>query len=265
LQIKKPARSSRLFYLQKSSQICNNLARIEFQLAERIFMTGVLLDLTADQSLHTEIIYPSSDGAPSAETFDHLYVIMTTVAMLMNYLRGQQATVLADQYLYYAQGFPRLRVAPDVMVIFNVEPGGRDNYKIWEEGQVPSVVFEVTSPGTRLQDDVDKKSLYENIGVTEYWQFDPRGEWIPEKLRGYRLQGDNYFPITDAQCLPLQLQLAVEDKVISFYRLDNGEKLLPPSDLDLALAKEIQRSKELEAQLAMYQQRFGDLPGEKLL
>jgi Uma2 family endonuclease len=29
---------------------------------------------------------------------------------------------------------------------------------------------------------------YESIGVTEYWQFDPRGEWIPEKLRGYRLR-----------------------------------------------------------------------------
>jgi Uma2 family endonuclease len=230
-------------------------------------MTGVLLDLTSDRSPRPEIIYPSSDGAPLAETFDHLYVIMTTVAMLMNYLRGQQATVLADQYLYYAQGFPRLRVAPDVMVIFNVQPGGRDNYKIWEEGQVPAVIFEVTSPSTRLQDEGDKRNLYESLGVTEYWQFDPRGEWIPEKLRGYRLQGDTnqtYLPITNGQCLPLQLQLTVEDKVIAFHRLDNGEKLLPPTDLDLALAKEIQRSKELESQLAMYQQRFGKLPNEDL-
>jgi F420-dependent methylenetetrahydromethanopterin dehydrogenase len=45
------------------------------------------------------------------------------------------------------------------MVIFNVQPGGRDNYKIWEEGQVPAAVFEVTSPGTRIQDDIDKKNL----------------------------------------------------------------------------------------------------------
>jgi Uma2 family endonuclease len=228
-------------------------------------MTVGLLSSISNPAPRPEIVYPSSDGAPLAETFDHLYVIMTTVAMLMNYLRGQQATVLADQYLYYAQGFPRLRVAPDVMVIFNVQPGGRDNYKTWEEGQVPSVVFEVTSPGTRTQDDIDKKNLYESIGVTEYWQFDPRGEWIPEKLRGYRLQGaaeQTYFPITDGHSQPLQLQITVEDKTIAFHRLDNGEKLLPPAELDLALAKEIQRSKELEAQLAMYQQRFGELPSE---
>jgi Uma2 family endonuclease len=228
-------------------------------------MTVGLLSSISNPAPRPEIVYPSSDGAPLAETFDHLYVIMTTVAMLMNYLRGQQATVLADQCLYYAQGFPRLRVAPDVMVIFNVQPGGRDNYKTWEEGQVPSVVFEVTSPGTRTQDDIDKKNLYESIGVTEYWQFDPHGEWIPEKLRGYRLQGaveQTYFPITDSHSQPLQLQITVEDKTIAFHRLDNGEKLLPPAELDLALAREIQRSNELEAQLAMYQQRFGELPSE---
>jgi hypothetical protein len=87
--------------------------------------------------------------------------------------------------------------------------------------------------------------------VTEYWQFDPRGEWIPEKLRGYRLQGTiepTYFPITDGHSQSLQLQITVEDKTIAFHRLDNGEKLLPPAELDLALAKEVQRSKELEAQ-----------------
>jgi Uma2 family endonuclease len=43
---------------------------------------------------------------------------------------------------------------------------------------------------TQSQDEVEKKHLYESIGVTEYWQFDPRGEWIPEKLRGYRLPGE---------------------------------------------------------------------------
>ena len=104
-------------------------------------MTSVILDSTANRPTQTEIFYQSSDGEPLAESYDHLYVIMTTLAMLLAHIKGQQATVLADQFLYYAQGFPRLRVAPDVMVIFNVEPGGRDNYKIWEEGQVPSVIF----------------------------------------------------------------------------------------------------------------------------
>jgi Uma2 family endonuclease len=224
------------------------------------FMTATLL---ATQTTKPELVYPYSNGEPLAESYDHLYVIMTTLAMLIQHLKGQQATVLADQFLYYAQGFPRLRVAPDVMVIFNVEPGGRDNYKIWEEGQVPSVIFEMTSPGTQSKDDIEKKNLYENLGVTEYWQFDPRGEWIPEKLRGYRLQGEIdpvYVLIANNQSEPLQLQLMVEDKIIAFYRLDNGVRLLPIEELNVSLTREIQRANELEAQLKMYQQQFGKLP-----
>jgi Uma2 family endonuclease len=223
-------------------------------------MTATLL---ANQTAKPELVYPYSNGEPLAESYDHLYVIMTTLAMLLQHLKGQQATVLADQFLYYAQGFPRLRVAPDVMVVFNVEPGGRDNYKIWEEGQVPSVIFEMTSPSTQSKDDIEKKNLYENLGVTEYWQFDPRGEWIPEKLRGYRLQGEidpSYVLIANNQSEPLQLQLMVEDKIIAFYRLDNGVRLLPIEELNISLAKEIQRANELEAQLKMYQQQFGELP-----
>jgi Uma2 family endonuclease len=261
-------------------------------------MTAVILDSTANKTSKPEIFYPSSDGKPLAESYDHLYVIMTTLAMLLAHLKGQQATVLADQFLYYVQGFPRLRVAPDVMVIFDVEPGGRDNYKIWEEGQVPSVIFEMTSPGTRSKDDIEKKDLYQGLGVTEYWQFDPRGEWIPEQLKGFRLTGDEepaYVPIANNQSEVLQLQLVVEGKIIGFYRLDNGEKLLPLAELNIALAQQIeqteaasqraeaaaeradreaqkaqeesqradreaQRSRELEAQIAIYQQQLGELP-----
>jgi Uma2 family endonuclease len=240
-------------------------------------MTAVIIDSTANKNPDPGIFYPSSDGEPLAESDDHLYVIMTTLAMLLSHLKGQQATVLADQFLYYAQGFPRLRVAPDVMVIFDVEPGGRDHYKIWEEGQVPSVIFEMTSPGTRSRDDVEKKDLYQALGVTEYWQFDPRGEWIPEQLRGFRLQGDEepvYVPIKNDRSEVLQLQLVVEAKIIAFYRLDNGVRLLPLAELNLALEQQIeqteaesqradleaQRARELEAQIALYQQQFGELP-----
>lgn len=88
-----------------------------------------------------------------AETFDHLYALLITLEVLKQYLHGQQATVLGNQFLYYAQGYPRARTAPDVMVIFGVEPGGRDSFKIWEEGTVPSVIFEITSPSTRIKDE----------------------------------------------------------------------------------------------------------------
>jgi len=222
----------------------------------------------------TDIFYPSGDGKPVAETYDHLFALLTTLEVLRQYLAGQQATVLGNQFLYYSQGFPKLRVAPDVMVIFGVEPGGRDNYKIWDEGQVPRVIFEMTSESTRTQDSEFKKTLYQQLGVQEYWLFDPRGEWIDTKLVGYRLLRDTYEPITDSRSEPLGLRLAIEGKFIAFYREDTGEKLLIPDELAERLQQETQarvqaeaeaeqerqRAEELEATLARYRERFGDLP-----
>jgi Uma2 family endonuclease len=190
----------------------------------------------------TEIFYPSSDGEPIAETYDHLYAILTTLQVLRLYLQGRRATVLANQFLYYAEGFPKLRVAPDVMVIYDVEPGGRDSYIAWEEKQVPKVIFEMTSQGTQKEDKETKKDLYEKIEVEEYWLFDPKGEWIKEKLQGYKLCSGVYQPITDSCSQVLQLRLVVEDKLIGFYRLDNGEKLLISDELVEALKSETQRA-----------------------
>ncbi|MDY7015473.1 MAG: Uma2 family endonuclease [Cyanobacteriota bacterium] len=235
-----------------------------------------------------EIIYPSSDGEPLAETYDHLYAILATLEVLKQYLKERQATVLANQNLFYAQGYPKLRVAPDVMVIYDVEPGGRDSYKLWEEKQVPQVIFEITSKKTQTEDRRNKKDLYERLEVKEYWLFDPKGEWIEEKLRGYRLRGERYEPISDSRSEPLQLRLAVEDKLIGFYREDTGEKLLIPAELAAALQRsmsarldaeqlaeaerqraeterqraevERQRADELAALLERYRSQFGDLP-----
>jgi Uma2 family endonuclease len=235
-------------------------------------MSAIAPSSQTSNTLH----YPSADGKPVAESYDHLYAILTILEVLRQFLQGQQATVLANQFLYYAEGYPKLRVAPDVMVIFDVAPGGRDHYKAWEEGQVPKVIFEITSKSTRNEDILHKKILYEQLEVEEYWLFDPKGEWIPEQLVGYRLWSDSveeeplkhYSPIADFQSKALNLRLQVEGKLIGFYRLDTGEKLLLPDELAQALEAETvarsaaeqraeaeaQRAEEAEQQLAQERQ-----------
>lgn len=230
-------------------------------------MTPESQTITAPIAEKTEIFYPSADGKPVAETYDHLYAILTTLEVLKQYLKGRQATVLSNQFLYYSQGFPKLKTAPDVMVIFDVQPGGRDNYKIWDEGQIPVVIFEMTSKSTQAEDQTFKKTVYEQLGVKEYWLFDPKGEWIEAQLQGYRLRGEKYELITDSRCEPLELRLAIEGKLIGFYREDTGEKLLIPDELREALTQETlarqaaeKRAEELESLLARYRDRFGELP-----
>ncbi|MEM1425052.1 MAG: Uma2 family endonuclease [Cyanobacteria bacterium P01_H01_bin.130] len=180
-----------------------------------------------------EPFYPSEDGEPLAESFLHLLAIITILQVLLRYLSGQEAMVLSDQFLYYVEGDAKKRVAPDVMVIFGVPYGPRDNYKIWEEGQVPSVVFEVTSPSTKQQDLTTKRDLYEQLGVQEYWLFDPKAEWIPEQLRGYRLLDGVYGAIASDPPVSevLGLRLAIEEHLLIFYRLDTGDRLAPPAEI----------------------------------
>jgi Uma2 family endonuclease len=214
-----------------------------------------LLPLPQTALQRAEVVYPSSDGEPLAETSVHIDAIINAVIVLRNYLEGQQAIVLADQFLYYVQGFPKFRVAPDIMVVLNVPPGARDNYKVWEEGQVPAVIFEMTSASTQSRDEGLKKDLYESLDIPEYWQFDPKGEWIPEKLRGHRLQEGLYVPITDGRSEPLGLRLAVEESLIGFYREDTGEKLLASEELVQALRQETLARQEAEALLEQERQR----------
>ncbi|MGF1524558.1 MAG: Uma2 family endonuclease [Leptolyngbyaceae cyanobacterium] len=201
------------------------------------------------------IVYPSSDGEPLAETPVHVDAIIQAVVALHQYLAGQQAIVLADQFFYYAKGFPKLRVAPDVMVIENVAPGPRDNYKTWEEGSVPSVIFEMTSKATQKQDQEDKKTLYEQLEVPEYWLFDPKGEWIPEQLQGYQLEGDRYVPITNNLSAALGLRLQIEGSLIEFYRQDTGAKLLAPTELVEALRAETTARQDAEERAAQAEER----------
>lgn len=214
-----------------------------------------------------EVFYPSSDGEPLAETSLHIDAIIAVVTALRLYLQQRQqaesAIVLTNQFLYYAQGWPRLRVAPDVMVIFGVAPGPRDNFKIWEEGQVPAVIFEITSAATQDQDQGFKKGLYQQLGVQEYWQFDPKGEWIAEKLRGYQLAHGEYVLIPDCCSQILQLRLSVEAQLLSFYRLDTDEKLPILEDMALALQQAVSQA-EAEQQRAEQERLRAERLAEKL-
>jgi len=212
-----------------------------------------LMVIAAPPAQHEPIVYPSSDGEPFAETSIHLDAIIAIVISLRQFL-GEPAIVFSNQFLYYAHGYPRLRVAPDSMVIFGVAPGSCDNYNTWEEGEIPTVVSEITSGGTREQYQSFKKILYEQPGIPEYWQFDPKGEWIPEQLWGYRLRGDSHELIADSMSDLLQLRLQVEGYGLTFYRLDTGEKLLVPDEMAVALRNEIRARREAKARAEQAEQ-----------
>jgi Uma2 family endonuclease len=192
-----------------------------------------------------DVFYPTRDDEPLAETILHGNAILAIVTALRNYLQEtaqeRSPVVLCNQFVYYAKGFPALRVAPDIAVLFGVPQIPYENYKIWETEVVPSAILEISSAATQERDRREKKALYERLGVNEYWLFDPKGEWIAEKLLGYRLQPTDdpaYEPIPDGRSEVLGLQLVVEGSSLGLYRLDTSEKLLDPTALHEALKRE---------------------------
>ena len=148
----------------------------------------------------TAVFYPESDGQPMAETDVHRDLMIDLIAMLREYFHDDPHVYISGNLLlYYEAGNPRRSVAPDVFVVKGIPGDRRRIYKLWEEGQPPDVVFEVTSRSTRGEDLRTKHELYARLGVAEYFLFDPLGEYLRPPLQGHRLTQDHYRPLSPAE------------------------------------------------------------------
>ena len=147
-----------------------------------------------------DVCYPESDGQPVAETDVHRTLMFELIGMLQAFFRADPHVYISGNlFVYYQEGDPRQVVAPDVFVVHGVRNRQRRIYKLWEEGVVPAVVFELTSRSTRREDLRTKYALYERLGVTEYFLFDPLDEYLRPPCRGYRLQQGRYRPLVPAE------------------------------------------------------------------
>ncbi len=146
--------------------------------------------------LQQEIYYPESDGQPMAESDLHRKEMIYLLDALEVHFHGvPDVYVAGNLLLYYAEGFPKKCVAPDVFVVKGIPRGNRGSYKLWKEGAVPVFVIEVTSSSTRGEDVGDEKELYQRLGVEEYFLHDPLGDYLEPRLQGYRLLLGRYLPI----------------------------------------------------------------------
>jgi Uma2 family endonuclease len=97
--------------------------------------------------------------------------------------------------VFYEEGDPEKRVAPDVFVVRGVKKRRRDHYLIWEEGKGPDLVIELTSRQRRRQDQ-KKFELYRDVlRVPELFLIDPSGGLFAAPLQGFRWTDTGYVPI----------------------------------------------------------------------
>ena len=137
--------------------------------------------------------YPSSDGKPVAESDFQFTPIAYARAALRDHFRSRSDVyVAANLFIYYQEGNPKAAVAPDVFVVLGAAGHDRDHYRLWLEPKAPDFVLEVTSRSTWREDQGRKRRLYGELGVAEYWQYDPTGDYLEPRLQGLQLAGDRY-------------------------------------------------------------------------
>ena len=198
-----------------------------------------------------EIEYPSSDGEPVAESYFQLIPLFYAFdALRRRYAARDDVFVAAVLLLYYQEGNPAARVAPDVFVVLGAENRPRHTYQLWKEPKGPDFVLEITSASTRDRDQGPKRETYRQLGVREYFQYDPTRDYLDPPLQGLELIGGRYELRPPDELADGTLRL--ESKVLGLELRQEAERL---RFYDPAPQSYLLSSKELEQQRKRAEER----------
>jgi Uma2 family endonuclease len=167
------------------------------------------------------------------ETDLHRQDMMDVIATLHVHFAARPDVYVSGNLLrYYERGNKRKQVSPDAFVVLGVPKfPPRDYHPLWEEGKSPDVVIEITSKTTRREDQKKKLTLYRDVlKVPEYFQFNPREDYLKPPMQGHRLMDGEYVPIAPVDghlsSESLGLHLEREGAELRLYDPATGRRLL---------------------------------------
>ena len=211
----------------------------------------------------TEAYCPETDGKPMAEADVHWDQMVDLIHALREWFRGDpEVYVTGNLLMYYDEGDPKASVAPDVFMMRGVEDYQRRTYKLWEEGKGPDLVIEVTSKSTKSEDLRRKKTLYADLGVREYFIFDPLSEWLTPTLVLHRLTRGEYVPVeAGTDRVPSKvtgLEFGVVDSRLRMFDPATGA-MLPTADEEAEARREAEaRAEDLEQEVERLRRQLAD-------
>ena len=192
--------------------------------------------LSAPLAAAATVDYPSSDGRPMAESDLQRIPLTYAVDRLRCHFRNHaEVYVSGNLLLYFEEGNPGARVAPDVFVVFGVRNVERSSYRLWEESKSPDFVLEITSRATWREDQTSKRELYRRLGVQEYWHYDPTRDYLEPPLQGLDLVDGAYERLPGRELADgtlalrsevLGLELRLAGRRMRFHDPQTGEDLL---------------------------------------
>jgi Uma2 family endonuclease len=219
-----------------------------------------------------EVHYPYDDGAPLAESDHQLRPLVYALDALKGHFADRPHVYVAgDMFVYYEEGNPKSVVAPDVFVVIGADKRDRYSYMLWKEPKAPDFVLEVTSASTRAQDQGPKKGTYAFMGVREYWQYDPTGDYLPLRLQGAYLEDGNYLPLPVERQVPegvlghsqvLGLDLRVRGGEFRFVDPGTGEPLPSYDEVRETATAAVQRAEREATARRAAEERLARLEAE---
>ncbi|WP_435183913.1 Uma2 family endonuclease [Cylindrospermopsis raciborskii G7] len=201
------------------------------------------------ETIASEIVYPESDGEPMADNtrqFTWIVKIKENLEILFKY--NADVFVAGDLFWYPVKGSNKIKLAPDIMVVFGRPKAHRGSYRQWEEDNIPpQVVFEILSPGNS-QDEMDKKKLfYLKHGVEEYYVYDPDRISLEVSIReNNSFKEIKDFSVWTSPRLNIRFDMTGDELVIYY---PDGGRFLSPVELSNYAEQENQRA-ERETQRA---------------
>ena len=207
----------------------------------------------------SEIIYPDSDGQPMADnTKQYQWIVKVKENLEILFASNPDVFIAGDLLWYPVEGNPKIRQAPNVLVVFGRPKGDRGSYQQWKENNIPpQVIFEILSPGNRTLAMINKSLFYQRYGVEEYYIYDPDGL----ELSGFVRSEDTFIAIEEingwvSPRLGIRFQLVPDN--LEIY-CPGGNKFLTSVEFD-QLAKQERQEKEIAIQ--QYQELLAKLQGK---
>ena len=219
------------------------------------------MTISGNCKLITKIELPDEDFEPMPEgDKQRRNLSYTTEALRLWFEKTENVYVSGNLFIRYEKDLAEKRVAPDLFVVFGMSNEDRVSYSIGKDGgKAPDFVLEVTSKGTMTKDRNQNPLIYQYLGVKEYFQYDPSGEFLkPASLQGVRLENDKYIAIATSTLPDGTLSLHSEvlgldlhmypDLSFRFYDPISNQVLRSYAELEHARYQaELERSYEQQA------------------
>ncbi len=197
--------------------------------------------------------YPDSDGqlmADNTKQFRWIVAIKENLEWL--FAEAPDVFVAGDLLWYPVEGEPKIRMAPDVLLVFGRPKGDRGSYRQWQEENVaPQVVFEILSPGNRLKEMLEKLKFYDRFGVEEYYIYNPDNQELTGLVRSEAglelIDPDNWT----SPRLGIRFDLSGEE--LQIYRPD-GQRFVSYVEIAQQAQQERQRAEKAESLLEQERQ-----------